>query len=160
MREDIKIKTNDSIFKLRVSGLLVKENKVLIVQMNNNGFYCLPGGHVELNEDSKEAVIREFEEETNIPVKIKKQIAIAENFFPALNKIKVHEIGIYYLLETDSDIILENFQRIEEDKGKKVLLDFRWIKTEEIDKVKFRPKFLMNKIIKNNYEFEHIIIKE
>ncbi len=159
MSIDVKIKTNDSIFKLRVSGILVKDNKILTVQINNNDFFCLPGGHIELNEDSKEAVIREFVEETNISVKIKSQIAITENFFTNINGYKVHEIGIYYLLESNSNINTEDFNKIEKDKNEETFLNFKWVNTKDIDKINFKPKFLVDKIIKNDYQFEHVIIK-
>lgn len=160
MREDVKMKTNDSIFKLRVSGLLIEDNKILTVQMNQNGFFCLPGGHVELNEDSKEAMIREFLEETNILVRIKAEVAITENFFTDTNGFNVHEIGIYYILESDSYIMTKDFNRIEKDKNEDVFLDFRWIDTKELDKIKFKPEFLINKISRSDYTFEHIIIRK
>ncbi len=159
MSIDVKIKTNDSIFKLRVSGILVKDNKILTVQINNNDFFCLPGGHIELNEDSKEAVIREFVEETNISVKIKSQIAITENFFTNINGYKVHEIGIYYLLEANGNINTEDFNKIEKDKNEETFLNFKWVNTKDIDKINFKPKFLVDKIIKHDYQFEHVIIK-
>lgn len=48
MRESIKMKTNDYNFKFRVSGLNIKNNKLLLVEMDDSGFLCLPGGYVEL----------------------------------------------------------------------------------------------------------------
>lgn len=38
MRESIKIKTEDYNFKFRVSGLIIKNNKILLVDMDNSGF--------------------------------------------------------------------------------------------------------------------------
>ena len=48
MRESIKIKTDDYIFKFRVSGLIIANNKLLLVDMDDSGLLCLPGGYVEL----------------------------------------------------------------------------------------------------------------
>ena len=48
MRESIKMKTNDYNFKFRVSGLIVKNNKLLLVEMDDSRFLCLPSGYVEL----------------------------------------------------------------------------------------------------------------
>ena len=50
---DIKIDSNEGKFKFRVCGILKHQNKYLIVKINNNKFYCLPGGHVELDEDTE-----------------------------------------------------------------------------------------------------------
>lgn len=35
----IKLKTNDYNFKYRVSGVIIRNNKVLLVDMNNSGFF-------------------------------------------------------------------------------------------------------------------------
>ena len=71
MRESIKIKTNDYNFKFRVSGLVIRNNKVLLVDMDDSGFLCLPGGYVELGETTEEAVKRELIEEIGKDVTIK-----------------------------------------------------------------------------------------
>ena len=63
MRESIKIKTDDYNFKFRVSGLIIRNNKLLLVDMDDSGFLCLPGGYVELGETTEEAVKRELVEE-------------------------------------------------------------------------------------------------
>ena len=72
MKKDISIENEEYRFKYRVSGILIKDNKLLVVKINNNKFYCLPGGHVELMENTKDAVIREFKEETGIDTSIEK----------------------------------------------------------------------------------------
>ena len=82
---DIEIENEFANFKLRVNGILINDNKILSVQMKKNGFYCLPGGHIEIGEDSKEAVVREFKEETGIDVKVERLISITENFFTRKN---------------------------------------------------------------------------
>ena len=42
MRESIKMKTNDYNFKFRASGLIIKNNKLLLVDMNDSGFDVRP----------------------------------------------------------------------------------------------------------------------
>ena len=41
MKEDIKIKTDNLNFKLRVSGLIIKNNKILLVDADDSGFLCM-----------------------------------------------------------------------------------------------------------------------
>ena len=60
MGKDIKLSVDDVKFKYRVSGILIVDGKVLTVKIANNDFYCLPGGHVELFENTKDAILREF----------------------------------------------------------------------------------------------------
>ena len=81
MKKDIEIVSSNIKFKYRVSGLLVVDNKLLVCKINNNNFYCLPGGHVELFENSRDAIIREFKEETLIDVKVERLLYLTENFF-------------------------------------------------------------------------------
>ena len=38
------------------SGLIIKDNKLLLVDMDDSGFLCLPGGYVELGETTEVAV--------------------------------------------------------------------------------------------------------
>ena len=49
---DVKIKCDEGNFKMRVSGLIIKNGKLLTVDICENNFYCLPGGHVHLGEES------------------------------------------------------------------------------------------------------------
>ena len=88
MRESIKMKTNDYNFKFRVSGLIIKNNKLLLVDMDDSGFLCLPGGYVELGETTEEAVKRELNEEIRQEVRIEKYLGVVENYFIKKNITK------------------------------------------------------------------------
>ena len=46
--------------------LLVKDNKVLLLQKPRRGWWVAPGGKMEPGESAKESCIREFREETGI----------------------------------------------------------------------------------------------
>lgn len=60
-------------------GLIVKDNKVLLVKISygeNKGYWMLPGGIVEEGETFEEAAIREVQEETGIHTQPKRLIAV------------------------------------------------------------------------------------
>ena len=161
MRESIKIKTNDYNFKFRVSGLVIRNNKLLLVDMDDSGFLCLPGGYVELGETTEEAAKRELTEEIGKEVTIKKYLGVVENYF--INKFskKIHEISFYYTMDlVDKKLEQKNFTLIENDKGHNIKLDFKWIDLDEIDKFDIRPKFLKDLLKNNNLEFNHLIFDE
>jgi 8-oxo-dGTP diphosphatase len=63
------------IQKIVSTGLLMKDNKVLVIQRSEResflpGYYELPGGKVDFGEDPAEALSREFKEEVNLDVKV------------------------------------------------------------------------------------------
>src|SRR5574344_1896883 len=157
--EDIKIKTDKKKFKYRVNGIVIKDNKILTIKMKNNISYCLPGGHVELGEDSKTAVIREMLEELDTNVTIQKESAVVENFYTDKNVLLTHEISFYYIVNPDhfSNISLEDYSKYENDKGEIKQHNFVWLPINTLHDFDFRPTFIKEKLINNNYEFEHII---
>ena len=60
------------------SGLIIQNNKVLIGLRSENdnggGLWEFPGGKIEINESSEEAVVRELNEELDIVVEEPKKI--------------------------------------------------------------------------------------
>lgn len=143
---DIKIDEKEGKFKFRVCGILENDGKYLVVKMNNNNFYCLPGGHVELGEDTDQAVLREMEEELGFPVKIQKLVAINQNFFKGIDGKDFHELGFYYIVNAvdKSKINKNDYTREELDKGKIQHLVFKWVTKNELQQMDFRPSFVAN----------------
>lgn len=157
--QDIHIETNSNVFKLRVSGILIQDNKLLVVQHRNNNFCCLPGGHIELNEDSKNAVIREMKEETLLDLEVSRLLCIAETFYTIRDK-NVHELCYYYLLNSKTKIKTRNWSYIEMDKGFETPLKFSWYNLSSPNSIQFKPYFILDKLKSNDLNFEHIIIKQ
>lgn len=161
MREHIKIKNEHYTFKFRVSGVIIKDNKVLLLEMDDAGFFCLPGGHVELGETTEEAMLREMMEETTKETYIKKYLGNIENFFINKHNINIHEIAFYYLMDFKEDNIdIKDLIRIEDDQGTKVKLNFKWFNLDELDNINIKPEYLKEILTKDNLEFNHLIIKD
>jgi len=117
----------------------------------------LPGGHVHVGESSKDSIIREFKEEVNVTCNDIKLISITENFFLNKEKKKVHEICYFYLVDTNDEIEVKDYSCVENDEGIMKNLEFKWIDLNALKDANFRPNILINKLMKKNYEFEHII---
>ena len=157
---DININNKKNIFKYRVNGVLIKDNKLLTVQIMNNGIYCCPGGHIKIGESSKNAVKREILEETEINVNVEYPIAFIENFFTRKNKDQVHEISLYYLVNSLNDILLKDHIVEEIDDGIVKQLEFKWINIEDLDKFNFQPKILIDQLKKKKMNFNFFTIEE
>ena len=88
-------------FNIRVYGILIKDNQVLVTDelMGGNSMTKFPGGGLEFGEGIEECLIREFEEELDIDVKIKEHFYINEFFQTSAFNPKEQLISIYYLVE-------------------------------------------------------------
>ena len=156
---DVAIKSEKGGFKYRVAGIIVKDNKLLMVNICNNGFYCLPGGHIHLGEDSFNSIKREMNEEVGITCKSIKLISLIENFFKSKNK-QMHEVCYFYLIEPNEELDTKDYEIIENDEGELKPLKFKWCPLNELDKVDFRPNKMIEKLNNKNFDFEHFIVFE
>lgn len=149
---DVRIDSNEGKFKFRVCGILRVNNKYLTVKIQGNDFYCLPGGHVELGEDTDSAVLREMKEELGYDVEIKKLVSIIQNFFKTKDGKVFHELGYYYIVEPKnvSDVNLDDYVITENDKGKLVRLEFKWFTLDELKEARFLPSVLKDQLTNEN----------
>jgi len=79
-----------------VAVVVLKGRKVLLGKRAPNvsygGLWCIPCGHLEWDEEVREAAIREFEEETGMKVKITGIVAVYSNF----HNPQQHTVGIWF----------------------------------------------------------------
>ncbi len=158
---DVKINSDELNFKYRVNSIIIRNDKVLLVDINKNGFWCCPGGHVHIGEDTMAAVARETQEETGIAAKESQLVAVIENFFTSKDRALYHELSFYYKLDklTIPSGREKDFHYTEQDEDKQVQLDFRWIPLNELEKYDIRPLPLKKILSEKNFEFQHIFVK-
>lgn len=157
---DIDVKMDTGEFKYRVVGILFDDqNRVLMQKVQDNPFYCLPGGRVELGESSIEAVRRELEEELGFDVNVEKPLFLLENFFKRSSGKDVHEIGIFFRV-TSSVAPKEDWEIVENDKGILKILKYKWATLDELKNEDLRPAFLKEKLLNLNENFEQIILRD
>lgn len=156
---NIKIDKENLKFKFRVAGIVIVDNKLLTVQIMDNGFYCLPGGHVNVGETSLETIKREMYEEADMQVEVKKLLTIIENFFTRKNGDVIHELNFIYLLEPKdiTNIVVKDYIKNEEDEECEKKLEFKWIPIDEINDYNVKP-VIIKEIIDCN--FKHYVIKD
>ncbi len=159
---DVKINNETQNFKFRVNCIILNNDKVLMVDMKNNGFLCLPGGHVHLGEDTKSAVIRETMEEVGVTSPTQKLVGIIENFFNHKSGKIYHELSFYYLMENafvppEKQV---DYNYMENDEDKIVDLKFHWIPLDKVDEYDIRPVPLKQILKNRDFTFHHILVKE
>jgi 8-oxo-dGTP diphosphatase len=106
-----------------VYGLVKNENnEVLVVHNIKHNTWSLPGGSVEEKETLKEAVIREFWEETGFDIEVKSIVSVNEA------KILNHNNHVLFIT-FDCEIISGNIN----NNSPKEISKIEWIKSSEID---------------------------
>ena len=159
---DLKLENENQKLKVRANGVIINDGKVLMCSINNNGFWCCPGGHIHLGEDSKTAVIREINEEVEIKFDDARLITFMESFFAGKNDKRFHELSFYYLMQGRvPEEKVKDYSYDENDEGKMVHLEFKWIPLSDIDKFDVRPKDFMQVLKSGDFDrLHHIIAKE
>jgi ADP-ribose pyrophosphatase YjhB (NUDIX family) len=141
---DIHMNHEKKHFKFRVCGILTHNGKYLLVKVQDNTFYCLPGGHAEIGEHTITATLREMREEIGFEVKIKGLTGIVQNFYEREDGSLIHEFSYYYVVEAvnEVDVNPEDYVVMECDKGIMKKLQFKWFSEDEIKKADCRPSFV------------------
>lgn len=95
-----------SKFNIRVYGIWLKGDKILMSNENINGFKMLklPGGGLEYGEGPVDCVIREFKEELGVSIEVSSLLHTTENFISSAFKKHEQVIAIHYLV-TSNDAI-------------------------------------------------------
>lgn len=79
--------------RIRVCGLHIQENKLLLIKHNSIGkegiFWAPPGGGMNFGETSEQTLVRELKEETGLDVKQYKFAFVHEFIAPPLHAIEL-----------------------------------------------------------------------
>jgi len=142
-------------FNYRTVGVATHNERVLIHRAEADDFWALPGGRVEFGESASDALVREFNEEISVVIRIKRLLWVMENFFE-YNGINYHEIAFYFLIDIpdNSEVLMNNeFMGNEEE----IKLIFQWYPISKLKEIKLYPTFLKSGLI-NIPEFTQYIV--
>lgn len=153
---DAYFEQDETAFNYRVVGVWINDNHILIHKNVKDDFWSLPGGRVEVGEESRFALQREFMEELGYQVKVDQLLWTVENFFEYDEK-NFHEIGLYFLISAtqEVDFLTEPFYGIEGER-----LIYKWVKIEELDETPLLPDFLTKELKHIEDTPNHLIVKQ
>lgn len=155
--KDIQIIDNETVFNYRVSGVVIKDNKILLNRLKSDDFWTFVGGKVAIGENSEKAIIREYYEETGANIVVERLAACVENFF-VFNSKKWHELLFLYLIKDDNEE-LDMFVGEREIKDNSDGI-YKWFDLAELDKIKIKPECSQQIIYSLNYQSVQHIINE
>ena len=95
---DLCLDVGEYKLNIRAAGVIIHNNKVLTHKNVNKDHYAIPGGRIEIGENSEETLKREMQEELGKEIEIKDYMATIENFFEMDGK-KYHEFYFLYKAE-------------------------------------------------------------
>lgn len=159
---DARIVIDEYRLKLRVSGIIIHDNKILIEKYDDESYF-LPGGTINLYESSEDAIIRELKEEIDKEFIIDELVSIKEEFYISKNTgLKNQHIIFYYKMKFKnlSDIDSIDLDRLEDDHGHMINHHYKWVNLKDLESINLMPEEIKEEIINNNYSIHTIIGKE
>lgn len=144
--------TENGICHVRVAGILLRENR-LLVQRDSEGAYALPGGHLGFDETTDEALRREFKEELGLDILCKRLLWTEENFWRWGGK-DAHNLGYYYLVQLSEGSSAPKAGTAMKDNSK---ICFDWLPIDSLEDAVLYPEFLKTEISHLDGPLKHFI---
>lgn len=97
------------VFTIRVYGILIDHNNRILVSdeyIRGNYFTKFPGGGLEFGEGTRDCLIREFKEETDLDVTVGEHIYTTDIFQISAFNSRHQIVSIYYYVHTNEPINL------------------------------------------------------
>jgi ADP-ribose pyrophosphatase YjhB (NUDIX family) len=143
-------------FTYRVAGIALDVDRVLLLRTEKDDFWFLPGGRVELLEPSRDALIREMQEELEVDVHVERLVWVVENFFEYRGK-SYHELALYFLMSfpPDSHLYERSEAFLGNEEGLKLI--FKWHPLDELAEMRLYPAFLQERLHSIPQITEHIV---
>jgi len=154
----ITFERDNNKFNFRVAGIVVHNNWVLLHTTLKDDFWNLPGGRVEFNESTEQAVLREIKEELDVEGENPKLLFINEDFFE-YDGLQFHEIGFYYRVSFPEGHEItkhtDEFPGVEDD-GR---LIFKWFPIDELQDLEVYPEILRTELLqlKRSDHIQHFV---
>src|SRR5207249_776416 len=128
-------------FNLRVVGIILNADRVLLHRAENDDFWTLPGGRCELLESAKDTIQREMREELSVDVRVERLVWVVENFFEYDDK-RYHELAFYFLITPppSSPLYERNELFLGHEDGIKLI--FQWYTLDDLEGLALYPSFL------------------
>jgi len=155
LNRDLTVVEGKSILNIRVSGIIIKDHRVLMVKNLRSQYIYSLGGRLKFGETAQDGVVREVEEETGRRLEIDRLGFVHENFFigstPSKKDSMVHEITFYFYMKVPEDFQVETGMKTQDDDDQ-ILVWMDW-HTDET----FYPQFFRTELDHPVIETRHIV---
>ena len=124
--------------RIRVAGILIEDNKILLIQHHKNDkkYWLIPGGGNDWGETTKEALIREYKEETNMDIEVDEFLFFSETISPDKKR---HVLNLFYKIHRNNKN--NSIIKLGEEA---VLTDLKFVTKEELETMTIYPNIKEN----------------
>ena len=150
IQQDFRTKLENTVFGVRATALIVKDNRLLVVE-DEDGFYTI-GGAIQVDEATEDAVVREVREELGVKAQAGQLAFVVENRFEQAG-VHYHNIEFHYLVD-----LLERAPLTMQEDAKQ--LPCRWIALDDLQTVDLKPAFLKTALPEWDGQLQHIHLEE
>ncbi len=86
--------------RIRAAGILVKDGKILLVrhEKNDKSYWLIPGGGVDFGETVEQALVREFQEEVGLAIKVGKLVLVHDSIPPNHHR---QVLNLYFIVTSE-----------------------------------------------------------
>jgi len=155
MKKDWLFCDENIICNFRSVGVLIQNDKILLQREKDGAEYALPGGHVNVNETSEQAIIREYKEETGADILCERLLWVEESFWKWDRKDS-HTIAFYYLVSLSDPMSIPDERGFFSQKDNcNIVLE--WILMEDVKNITVYPSIIEEKINNFSNSIEHFI---
>ncbi len=155
----LSFRVNDTHFMARTAGVAVRDGHVLLQRIADQSFWFTPGGRIEINESSPEALMREMREELSADVRPERLLWVVEHFFIDERLARFHEMGLYWLMTFAEDSpwnVLAGVRTIHVDGN---TMEYAWHPIATLEALTVYPEFLPRGLMKLPATPEHIMVR-
>ena len=142
---DITIDIEGQLLNVRTAMCIIHNHKLLTHRNVNSDHYAVPGGRIQIGEDSVTALKREIMEEMGKEIEAIGYVATIENFFE-MKGSKFHEIMFVHRAEFKNEEDKKIEYTIKNIEGEDYL-QYEWIEIDKIEEYPIVPQ-IIKKILK------------
>jgi len=147
-------------FNYRVAAIIVADGHVLICREDDDDYAMLPGGRVELGEDSRLSLTREIAEEIALPAEIGPMLGTSESFYRREGE-DFHELGFFYTVTlTGQGPNGQSPWLKRRDEGHDLYFDWVPLEGDALEKANLMPRWLPEFLRKMPEGHAHVVHDE
>ena len=155
----IRLQQDNQVFYHRAVALFIHQGRVLLHRIGRNPYWSLPGGRVSMMEASREAVVREMQEELEVAIQVDRLVWVVENFFREKERF-FHELGHYYLVSLPDGHELYRRSGAFEGWEEGTTIIFQWHPLEGLEALPLNPGFLPQALQHISEGIRHIVSRD